>query len=84
MFLLYFTYRHRHAEYVTERSDILSDTILRTFPKNEFEAIAYAYIQSKDLSSMTPEEAYKLFKETKKSIYQYATNHKDDEWMRIH
>lgn len=61
----------------------MSDTTLRIFPKNEFEAIAFAYIQSKDLSSMSPEEIYKLFKETEKSIYKYATEHKDDDWMRI-
>ena len=61
----------------------MSDTTLRTFPKNEFEAIAFVYIQSKDLSSMSPEEIYKLFKETEKSIYKYAAEHKDDDWMRI-
>lgn len=61
----------------------MSDVTLKPFPKNEFEAIALAYIQSKDLSSMTPEETYKLFKETEKTIYKYATEHKDDDWMRI-
>lgn len=68
---------------IKERGDILSDTVLKIFPKNEFEAIAFVYIQSRDLSSMSPEEIYKLFKETEKSIYKYATNHKNDDWMRI-
>lgn len=61
----------------------MSDVHLKAFPANEYEAVSFAYIQSKDLSSMTPEEIYKLFKETERKVYQYSQENRDAEWMRI-
>lgn len=37
---------------------------LSKFPANECEALALLYIQSQDLSELTPEEIYDKYKET--------------------
>ena len=51
----------------------MSDTVFKTFPDNEIEALAMLWLQNQDLSSATPEElldkyqdAYDKIKEHKK------------------
>lgn len=34
----------------------MPDVVLRTFPENEYEALAMLYIQNQDISGLTPEE----------------------------
>ncbi len=56
-YLLYCKYRLCQAEYEERRSCIMAnDVILRTFPRNELEALAMLYIQNQDLSDLSPEE----------------------------
>lgn len=40
-----------------------NDVTLRTFPRNEFEALAIIYIQNQDLSKLTPEELLDNYQE---------------------
>ncbi|MFR1834192.1 MAG: hypothetical protein ACLSX5_13690 [Lachnospiraceae bacterium] len=53
------------------------------FPDSEYAAIALVHIQKQDTSSMSPEDVYKLFKETERKIYQYAMQNRDQEWMHL-
>lgn len=54
-----------------------------SYPSSVYEAVALAYVQSKDLSSMSPEEIFKLLKETERKVYQYAQDNRDADWMRL-
>ena len=53
------------------------------FPSSVYEAIAMLYVQNQDLSGKTPEELFKLFKETERSLYKYATENRNEDWMRL-
>ena len=53
------------------------------FPSSAYEAIAMLYVQNEDLSGKTPEELFKLFKETERSLYKYATENRNEDWMRF-
>lgn len=53
------------------------------FPSSAYEAIAMLYVQNQDLSGKTPEELFKLFKETERSLYEYATENRNEDWMRL-
>ncbi len=53
------------------------------FPSSAHEAIAMLYVQNQDLSGKTPEELFKLFKETERSLYEYATENRNEDWMRL-
>ena len=53
------------------------------FPSSAYEAIAMLYVQNQDLSGKTPEELFKLFKETERSLYKYATENRNEDWMRF-
>lgn len=53
------------------------------FPSSAYEAIAMLYVQNQDLSGKTPEELFKLFKETERSLYKYATENRNEDWMRL-
>ena len=46
----------------------MNDVTLRTFPRNEFEALAMLYIQNQDLSGVTPEELLEKYQETYNQI----------------
>lgn len=52
-------------------------------PSSAYEAIAMLYVQNQDLSGKTPEELFKLFKETERSLYKYATENRNEDWMRL-
>lgn len=52
----------------------MNETVLRTFPENEYEALAMLYVQSQNLTDKTPEDllvmyqdAYKRIRELRKS-----------------
>lgn len=49
------------------------------FPSSAYEAIAMLYVQNQDLSGKTPEELFKLFKETERSLYKYATENRNED-----
>ncbi len=49
----------------------MNDVTLRTFPQNEFEALAMLYIQNQDLSVVTPEELLEKYQETYNQICAY-------------
>lgn len=53
------------------------------FPSSAYEAIAMLYVQNQDLSGKTPEELFKLFKETERSLCEYATENRNEDWMRL-
>lgn len=53
------------------------------FPSSAYEAIAMLYVQNQDLSGKTPEELFKLFKETERSLYKHATENRNEDWMRL-
>ena len=53
------------------------------FPSSAYEAIAMLDVQNQDLSGKTPEELFKLFKETERSLYKYATENRNEDWMRL-
>lgn len=46
----------------------MNDVTLRTFPKNECEALAILYIQNQDLSELTPEQLFEKYQETYEKI----------------
>ena len=46
----------------------MNDVTLRTFPKNECEALAMLYIQNQDLSGLTPEQLFEKYQETYEKI----------------
>lgn len=41
----------------------MADTILRTFPENELEALAMLYVQNQDLSGLSPETLLDMYQE---------------------
>lgn len=41
----------------------MSDTILKTYPGNEIEALAMLWIQNQDLSNTTPEELFDKYQD---------------------
>lgn len=53
------------------------------FPSSEYQALAMLYMQNQDLSGKTPEELLRLFKDTEKRIYQYASDNRNENWMRL-
>lgn len=49
----------------------MADTILRTFPEDEAEALAMLYVQNQDLSGITPEQLFDMYEDTCKKIKEY-------------
>lgn len=45
-----------------------NDVTLRSFPRNECEALAILYIQNQDLSGVTPEELLEKYQEAYSQI----------------
>lgn len=39
----------------------MDDTILRTFPSNEIEALAMLYVKNQDLTDVTPEDLLNMY-----------------------
>lgn len=48
-----------------------NDIFLKTFPKNECEALAMLYIQNQDLSGLTPEQLLEKYQETYDKISEH-------------
>lgn len=46
----------------------MCDPILNTFPGNDVEALAMLYVQSQDLSGLTPEDLVHLYDEAYEAI----------------
>lgn len=44
---------------------------LSTFPNNKIEALTMLYLQSQDLSALSPEELYDKYEETYKKIKEH-------------
>lgn len=49
---------------------------LRTFPSNSVEALAFLYIQNRDLSDYTPEQIYDEYMEAVKKIKSHKPSKK--------
>ena len=58
------------AEY-TKGGIVMSD---RCFPANEYEALAYLYVQSQDLTGLKPADIYKKYCDAYKEIYAAKDN----------
>lgn len=48
-----------------------------TFPKNELEALTMLYLQSQDLSKLSPEELYDKYNETYQKIKDYHKSNRN-------
>ena len=49
----------------------MNDVTLRTFPKNECDALAMLYIQNQDLSELTPEQLFEKYQEAYDKICEH-------------
>lgn len=46
----------------------MSETNLKTFPKNKYDALTMLFLQNQDLSNLTPEELVKRYEEVYNDI----------------
>lgn len=49
----------------------MADTVLATFPSTETEALAMLYVQSQDLSGVTPESLLDMYQDAYQRIKAY-------------
>lgn len=54
----------------------MSETVLHSFPSNEIEALAMLWLQSQDLSGITPEELLDKYQD----VYQKIRQRKKDNY----
>ena len=55
-----------------------------TFPANRLEALAMLYVQSQDLSGLTPEQLLDMYEEAYSKLREHRkkrNEHKGSEWM---
>ena len=56
----------------------MADTSLATFPSTETEALAMLYIQSQDLSGVTPESLLDMYQDAYQRIKAYRKQKRSD------
>lgn len=59
----------------------MDNVTLQTFPQDECEALAMLYVQSQDLSNLTPEELLDKYQDAYKKIKEHRKEqHKPQSW----
>lgn len=57
---------------------------LNTFPSNKYEALAFLYLQSQDISNLTPEELIEKYYEVYRKIYSHYRDARQNnlDWIK--
>lgn len=61
----------------------MADNVLRTFPETVTEALAMLYVQSQDLSGVTPEGLFDMYQDAYQKIKAYRRENRETRQQSI-